>query len=211
MASSGVSSPLASAVFPQTSYAGLGRRIVAHLIDILIALAVMMAAALFMRLLRGMGVWTVPTVPAGEADPVEIWRMMSVPAKVAILLCFIVMMGPIYLSLFQASAWQASVGKRLLNIYVTDTAGRRLGLSRSLARSFAKDILNLFYLGFISLVTIIASAKKQALHDFAANTVVVRGRPSTGGSLELWRVVAAFGVPFLWFLVTMVAVFRTIG
>ena len=211
MASTEVSSAVAPGVFPQTAYAGLGRRIVAHVIDVLIAFAVMMTAGLFMRWLRGAGVWTAPTMPAGEADPVEIWRMMSISAKVAILLCFIVMMGPIYLGLFQASAWQTSVGKRLLNIYVTDTGGRRLGLGRSLARSFAKDIFNLFYLGFVSLVTIIASAKKQALHDFAANTVVVKGRPSAGGSLELWRIVAAFGAQFLWFVVTMVVVFRRIG
>ena len=38
------SSPVAAAVFSQTSYAGLGRRVAAHLIDILIAFPVMIMA-----------------------------------------------------------------------------------------------------------------------------------------------------------------------
>lgn len=211
MASSPVFSPVAPAVFPQSSYAGLGRRVAAHLIDILIAFAVMMAAGIFMRWLRAIGIWTVPTLPTGEADPLTLWQIMGTAGKAAIIVCFIVAMGPFYLSLLQASAWQASIGKRLLNIYVTDTAGRRLDLGRSLARSFAKDFFNVFYLGLVSVATIIATAKKQALHDFAAKTVVLNGRPSASGSPELWRFVAGFGIQFLWFVLTMLAVFRTLG
>jgi uncharacterized RDD family membrane protein YckC len=194
-------------VVPQSSYAGLDRRIAAHLIDVLIAGAVMLAAAFTMRWLRTVGVWT---APSEEADPVTLWHGMAVPAKFAVIVVFIVSMGPIYLGLFQASAWQASIGKRLLTIYVTDRAGRRLGLGRSLARSFAKDIFSSFYLGFVSLITIAVSTKKQALHDYAAKTLVVNGRPSMGGSLELWRIVAAFGIQFLLFVVTFTVLFGTI-
>ena len=212
MASSQVLSPVSPAAFPQTSYAGLGRRVAAHLIDVLIAIAVTMAAGFFMQWLRTLGIWTVPTAPTGEADPVRLWQTMVVGAKAAIIVCFIVTMGPFYLSLLQASAWQASIGKRLLNIYVTDTAGRRLGLGRSLARSFAKDFFNVFYpVGLVSVATMIGTTKKQAVHDFAANTVVVNGRPSESGSPELWRFVAGLGIQFLWFVLTMLAVFGTLG
>jgi uncharacterized RDD family membrane protein YckC len=190
---------------PQSSYAGLGRRIAAHLIDVLIAATVVFAVGFSMRGLRAAGVWT----PAEMPDPVAAWQELAVPGKLAVVVAFVVSMGPIYLGLFQASAWQASVGKRLLTIYVTDEAGRRLGLGRSMARSCAKDIFNVFYLWFISLVTIAVTTKKQALHDFAAKTLVVNGRPSTGGSLELWRIVAAFGIPFLWLVVTFTVLFRT--
>jgi hypothetical protein len=140
-----------------------------------------------------------------------LWHGLAVPAKLAVVMLFVVSMGPIYSGLFQASGWQASIGKRFLTIYVTDEAGRRLGLGRSLARSFAKDIFNSFYLGFVSLITIAVSTKKQALHDYAAKTLVVHGRPSMGGSLELWRIVAAFGIQFLLFVVTFIVLFRTIG
>ena len=76
MASSQVFSPVAPAVLPQNSYAGLGRRVAAHLIDILIAFVVMMAAGFFMRWLRVLGIWTVPTPPSGEADPATLWHSM---------------------------------------------------------------------------------------------------------------------------------------
>ena len=191
----------------QPSYAGLGRRIAAHLIDALIAIAVLLAASLAMRWLRALGIFT--AFPEG-IDPVVAWHGLAAPAKLAIIVAFIVSMGPIYLGLFQASAWQASFGKRLLAIYVTDEAGRRLGLVRSLARSFATDIFNLFYLALVSAITIAVSTKKQALHDFAARTLVLRGPPSVGGSLEPWRIVAAFGIQFLWVIVTFAAVFRTV-
>ncbi len=211
MASSQVFPPVAPADFPQTSYAGLGRRVAAHLIDLLIAFGVMMAAGFFMRWLRTLGIWAVPTPPSGEADPLTLWHSIGATDRAAIIACFIVMMGPFYLGFLQASAWQASIGKRLLNIYVTDTAGRRLGLGRSLARSFAKDFFSVFYIGLVSVATMIATAKKQALHDFAASTVVLNGRPSGSGSAEPWRFVAGFGIQFLWFVLTMLAVFRTLG
>lgn len=201
------SSQVAPAVVLQLSYADLGRRVAAHLIDALIALAVMFAGGFVMRWLRVLGVWDVP-VPEGEADPVMLWHWMNPASKVAIVVAFIVSMGVFYSGFFQASAWQATIGKRLLNIYVTDTVGRRISLTRSLVRSIAKGVFNTFYLGIISVGTIVAAAKKQALHDYVAKTVVVNGRPPEGGSLELWRVVAAFGVQLPWFVVTMLAVFR---
>jgi uncharacterized RDD family membrane protein YckC len=208
MAASHVSLPVAPAVLSQGSYTGLGRRTAAHLIDMLIAFAVVLAAGFFMRWLRALGVWTVQS-RAQESDPIVLWHRLSGGAQLAVIVAFIVSMGPIYSGLFQASAWQASMGKRLLDIYVTDTAGNRLGLARSLGRSFAKDFFNCFYVGFVSILTILGAPRKQALHDYAAKTVVVNGRPPGSSSPELWRIVAGFGIQFLWFAVTMVALFRT--
>ncbi|HET6178643.1 MAG TPA: RDD family protein [Candidatus Sulfotelmatobacter sp.] len=208
MASSQVSTPIAPTVVRQNTYASLGHRVAAHLIDALIALAIVFAGGFFMQWLHALGAWTVPTPPAGEADPLMLWRGLGAAAKAAVIVVFIVSMGPIYTGLFQASAWQASVGKRLLNIYVTDTAGRRLHLGRSLARSFAKDLFSVFYLGVVSVATIIAAPKKQALHDYATNTVVLNGRPEGSRPPEIWRIVAAFGIQFLWFVGTFLLVFR---
>ena len=196
------SSQAAPGVIPEPLFAGLGRRAVAYLIDLLIAIAVLLAAGFTMRLLRAVGVWTAPSEPV---DPQVLWRGLAIPAKLAVIIAFVVSMGPIYLAFFEASAWQASIGKRLLDIYVTDEKGRRLALARSFGRSFAKCFSKLFYVALVSVATIVASTKKQALHDFAARTFVVCGRPAQGGSLELWRVVAAFGIPFLWLLATFLA------
>lgn len=160
------SSQPAPGAISKASYAALGRRTAAYVIDVTIAFAVLLAATLAIRWLRMVGVWT----PAAGVDAVGGWASLKTPAKVAVIIASLVSMGPIYLALFEASAWQASIGKRLVNIYVTDEAGRRVGLARSIGRSFAKAIFILLQVAFLSLFTILVSAKKQALHDFAAKT-----------------------------------------
>ncbi len=168
------SQPAPSAI-PQYSFAGLGRRTAAYVIDVTITFAVLLAATLAIRWLRIVGVWT----PPAGAETVDGWASLDLPAKVAVIIAFLVSTGPIYLAFFEASVWQASVGKRLLNIYVTDNAGRRVGLARSFGRSFAKSFFNFLQISFVSVVTILVSGTKQALHDRAAKTLVVCGRPAT--------------------------------
>lgn len=200
---------VAPAVLPQTSYASVGRRISAHLIDITIAFTVTMAAGFFMRYLLTAGLWT---VREGDRDVVTLVHALPVTAKLAVIMAFVVSKGPIYSGLFQASAWQASISKRLLGIYVTDRAGKRLGLLRSLGRSFAKDLFNVLpFLGVISVGTILGTSKKQALHDYSASTVVMKGRPPGTGSLGLCRIVVGFGIQSLWYIVTMLGVFKTLS
>ena len=202
------SQSVAAAVFPQTTYAGLGPRISAHLIDITIAFTVILASGFLMRYLQTLGLWT---VPGGAQDPVTIWHALPAAAQLAVILAFVISKGSFYSGFFQASAWQASIGKRLLGLYVTDTAGKRLGLLRSLGRSFAKDLFNTIpFLGAASVATIAATSRRQALHDYTARTVVLKGRPPESGSPGLWRIVVGFGIQSLWYIATMVAVFRTL-
>ncbi|EPR41216.1 RDD domain containing protein [Desulfovibrio sp. X2] len=77
-----------------------------------------------------------------------------------------------YYALFESSPWQATPGKRLLNLFVTDLSGRRLGFGRASARFFGK-----FVSGFIFLLGYIMAAftrRRQALHDMIAGTLVLR-------------------------------------
>src|SRR5690349_14978377 len=101
MASSQVSSPVTSAVLAHTSYAGLGRRVAAHVVDALVALAVILAGGFFMLWLRVLGVWTVPSRPEGQADPLTLWHGLGVGAQVAIVVVYIVQMGTFYSGFFQ--------------------------------------------------------------------------------------------------------------
>ena len=207
-----VSAPVPSSVPSQLSYASLGRRVAAHLIDITIAFSVTLAAGFLILYLRTWGLWALPKGERYPVDPITLWRQLPGAAQLAVVVAFIISMGPFYLALFQSSAWQATIAQRLLNVYVTDNAGQRLGLLRSLGRSFAKDLFNAFpYVGFVSIATIAATARKQALHDYAARTVVVNGRPPGDSSPELWRIIVGFGIQLVWYVVTMIAVFRTLG
>ena len=186
------------------AFAGLARRIAAYLLDLLIALSVLVLVAITFRLLRAIGLWT----PAGAGayfSPEDAWRALGVGAKLAIVFSFVLSQGAAYLILFDASPWQATFGKRLLNVYVTDDEGRRISLVRSFGRWFAMWAFGLFGGSFISLVTIAATRNKKALHDFAAKTLVVSGRPALSGELEPWRAVIAFGLPFVWMMGTFLA------
>jgi uncharacterized RDD family membrane protein YckC len=80
----------------------------------------------------------------------------------------------LYGSIAEASASQGTVGKRLLNIKVTDMGGRRIDLSVSFTRNAAKiiSVLPLFFGYLYSFL----NKKQQCWHDIAANTLVVKER-----------------------------------
>jgi len=130
------------------------------------------------------------------------WVALGVGAKLLILLAYVLSMGAMYRVLFEASTWQASFGKRLLNIYVTDENGQRISITRSLGRWLARFFLGAFGGSWVSVITIAATENRKSLHDYVAKTVVVRGRPALPGTLELWRMAAAFILPFAWILAT---------
>jgi uncharacterized RDD family membrane protein YckC len=84
----------------------------------------------------------------------------------------VVFFGPwIYEALMLSSEWRATVGKRALSIVVTRSDGSRLSFGRATGRHFARYIstLLLFFGYFMAAFT----AKRQALHDMIADTVVV--------------------------------------
>jgi uncharacterized RDD family membrane protein YckC len=191
-------SPVLLNVSTGASFASLPRRIAAYLLDVLIAFAVMVPVSITMRLFRATGVWT----PALSGDPQSIWLTLGVGPKLLIILAYIILMGPLYFILFHASPWQATFGKRLLNIYVADDSGQRISLARSCGRWLAMWLLAWFGGSLASLITIAASRNKKALHDMLAGTLVLNGRQAAGESLEPWRVLVAFGVPIVWLIAT---------
>ncbi|MEO7323335.1 MAG: RDD family protein [Dokdonella sp.] len=77
----------------------------------------------------------------------------------------------LYFALQESSAAQATLGKRAMGIKVTDDYGRRIGFGRATGRFFGKIISGLiFYIGFMLAGW---TARKQALHDMIAGTMVV--------------------------------------
>jgi uncharacterized RDD family membrane protein YckC len=80
--------------------------------------------------------------------------------------------GPwLYEAFMLSSEWQATVGKRAMNIVVTGMDGTRISFARATGRHFAK-YLSAFILG-IGFIMAFFTAKKQALHDLIADTLVV--------------------------------------
>jgi uncharacterized RDD family membrane protein YckC len=90
-----------------------------------------------------------------------------------------------YFAAMEASAWRATLGKLVVGVKVTSLDGQRINFGRATARLLAK-LLSLAPLG-LGFVLAAVDARKQALHDKVAGTVVVRAsgsparEPAQGG------------------------------
>lgn len=80
----------------------------------------------------------------------------------------------VYSSFAEASIKQATIGKRLLDIKVTDMNGNRLSIGVSMGRNLAKAISTapLFFGYLYSFL----NKKQQCWHDIIAETLVVKQR-----------------------------------
>jgi uncharacterized RDD family membrane protein YckC len=78
----------------------------------------------------------------------------------------------IYYAAFEASSWQATPGKKLLRLYVTDLSGRRITFSRATFHNMGRMISEMtFWIGYIPAAF---TEKKQALHDIISGCLVLR-------------------------------------
>ena len=78
----------------------------------------------------------------------------------------------LYHAVMESSSFQATFGKKVLGMAVTDLAGQRISFARATGRHFGK-----FLSGVIMNIGFIMAAfteKKQALHDMLAGCLVVR-------------------------------------
>ncbi len=93
--------------------------------------------------------------------------------KVVVYYALAVLLVWLYFVAMEACAWRATLGKLVVGVRVTTLDGRRIGVGRATARLLAK-LLSLALLG-LGFVLAGVDARKQALHDKVAGTLVVRG------------------------------------
>ncbi len=178
-------SPAAYAAQPGTGgagysgvrYGGFWLRVVAHLLDgfiIGIPFGVLMLV-LFMGL-GGMA-WLHTHIPDNmDSDQAAANFMNLFGALIgiyALLIFAAVALSWLYYALMESSERQATLGKVVLNLKVTDMNGNRLSFGRATGRYFAKIVSGLIPFG-IGYILAGFTEKKQALHDFIAATLVVR-------------------------------------
>jgi uncharacterized RDD family membrane protein YckC len=82
----------------------------------------------------------------------------------------------LYHAMLESSEWQATPGKRMFGLVVTDMAGKRVSFARSSGRHFGKIITNMIPL-FIGYILAAFTEKKQAVHDLLAGCLILR-RPN---------------------------------
>lgn len=89
----------------------------------------------------------------------------------------------LYFALFESSKWQATPGKKVLNLRVVDPEGERISFGRATARYFSKAFLSWILLAGYIMAGL--HDKKKALHDVIAGTFVLRGSLDSGPMTRL--------------------------
>lgn len=144
-------------------YAGFWRRVIAFLIDHAIILIPLTA------LLYGLGAFEIlnsdDPIAAETAylDQVTKFSVGLLPLYLGVLW--------LYYALLESGTHQATLGKRILGIKVTDMEGRRVGFWRCLGRQIGK-LVSKATLG-IGFAVAAFTSKKQALHDLFSRCLVV--------------------------------------
>lgn len=77
----------------------------------------------------------------------------------------------VYYAVCESSSAQATIGKMVLGIKVTDLDGNRISFGRATGRYFGKMISALILM--IGFIMAGFTERKQALHDMIASTLVV--------------------------------------
>ena len=144
------------------AYAGFWLRLVAYIIDAII-LGMAGVIAFFPLFRANIHAFT-------TQNPWEVYTSMSRPLFAIRLLAL--MLSWIYYASMESSSWQATLGKKILGLRVTDLAGNRITFARASGRFFGK-ILSGMILG-IGFLMAGFTARKQALHDILAGCLVLR-------------------------------------
>ena len=143
----------------QVMYAGFWLRVVAALVDILAMFIPFCFVAFIVTVI-------VKLVSATkEYEPAAV--ILAVLPPVVIVATWL------YFAVLESSSWQATMGKKLLGLYVTDIEGQRLSLGRATGRTFAKYLSSIT--AGIGYLLCGFTKKKQALHDMVAGCLVLRG------------------------------------
>ncbi len=147
---------------PDHAYAGFWRRFAAFVID-----TVLLAMGLFIIGFLITFFVVLGLLSSGQ-QPTDQNLIGASYALYAILLVLVWL----YYAGLESSPWQATIGKRLVRLVVTDLYGRRISFGRATGRYFSKILSWLILAAGFWMIPL--TARKQGLHDLIASTLVAR-------------------------------------
>lgn len=165
------SSPVAPA--PTVPYAGFWVRFVAAFVDgLIIGIPAWLVVIGLVLLFGGFG-----AIMRRRAAPVDPQAAMALfgPMMAFLMLGMVVflILEWLYFASMESSARQATFGKSVMSVRVTDYDGRRISFGHASGRFFSKLITGMIPFG-IGYIMAGFTAKKQALHDLIAGTLVMK-------------------------------------
>lgn len=154
-------------------YAGLGRRLVAFIVDLILILLIDLVVAGALGLFRGfqnLFFYAVQQVPVAELTNEGTTAALfgSIIAAYGITL---VVVPWVYYAGFESSRSQATPGKVLMKLVVTDIEGNKPSFARTTLRFFWKYLSALLI--FIGFLMIAFTRKHQGLHDILSGCLVL--------------------------------------
>ncbi len=155
-------------------YAGIFRRFIASVIDGIIVNVIGSGVGFVAAMLaNATGVFNaadMPAIdPANPTIPAEMTTAVMDYLLILTLVAFLLVW--LYYAGMESSGMQATLGKRVMGLKVTDVDGDAIGFGTATGRFLGKAISGLL-LG-IGYIMAAFTPKKQALHDIIAGTVIV--------------------------------------
>lgn len=154
------------------TYAGFWLRFVAYLVDNLLLGIVTMALFIPFFLMMG-GVAILESLPHHHGEPMEPGQIVALLTMVFTLIGVALILQWLYYAYLESGEKQATWGKQMLGLYVTDLSGNRISFGRASGRFFAKLITRLIPL-WIGWIMAGFTERRQALHDMIASCLVLR-------------------------------------
>ena len=143
---------------PPVTYGGFWKRLVAFLIDYIVTLIVIMLFAFGVGFFFG-----IEGTDIESKDTLARFDLIVQTAGILIIW--------LYYALMESSKKQATLGKLLLGMQVTDVDGNALSFGRATGRHFGKILSSILL--FIGFIMIAFTQKKQGLHDLMAGALVI--------------------------------------
>jgi uncharacterized RDD family membrane protein YckC len=161
----------ANAAYGGVEYAGFWLRFVAYLIDGVISGIAFVILLIPLFVLTGAGA-ALSKIGSGENISDEVAAFLGL-GFIFGFFGIIFLVSWLYYALSESSAWQATLGKKMLNLKVTDMTGQPISFGRASGRFFARIITHMIPLA-IGYILAGFTEKKQAIHDMIASCLVLR-------------------------------------
>lgn len=162
-------------VVPQSyggvEYAGFWLRFVAYIIDGVVSGFAFLILLVPLFVLTGAGA-ALSRIVSGDDISDEAGAFLGI-GFIFGFFGIIVVASWLYYALSESSSWQATLGKKMLNLKVTDMTGQPISFGRASGRFFARIVTKLIPLG-IGYILAGFTEKKQAIHDMIASCLVLR-------------------------------------
>ena len=170
------------------SYATFWKRTAAYLIDFIIYGIASSFIGNIVGLLVGIGMGVSAVGQQSEPPLSALFVMIGIGVCVQIV-CYIA-----YYVWPESSSWQATIGKKILGLKVTDLQGQRISFMRSLWRNIAMIVSTLILC--IGYLMCFWTEKKQCLHDSLANCLVIDTNPDQKQGCVISMVIGFFVLLF---------------